>query len=230
MGDSYVSLIALAGAAMGVAAPFVAARMVESRTKAYRVPSALRVVMCALVGLVTAGSIARSLGPTTETLEYVALIVPLMTAALTDLDVWLIPRDCVWFMLAVRALSIVVSLVRGGAGAAGASATDALLGVLAVGAPLLVATVSMERTQQGRDALGGGDVRLLVAVGAIFGWLGAALALMLSCLFGIVHYYACYQQKGEGRTFPFAPSIALACWAVSLCQPLLADLAVRLFA
>ena len=230
MENAYLLLAALVGAVMGAVSPYVAARLVELRTKEHVAPSRPRVMTCTLISCVATTSIALLLGPVTETVAFVALVAPLVTAALTDLDAWIIPRECVWAVLAVRLLYLGATFVRGGAASAGSALSGSLLGIFAVGLPLLVASAFMERTQHVRESLGGGDVRLFLAMGAVFGWSGASLALILACLFGIVHFAVCYQQKGEGGLFPFAPSIALACWATALGQPALASLAVRLFA
>lgn len=222
--------IMVVGAAVGCVAAYAAARLVARRTGTLTPPTRPRTIACGLAGLCSVTSLAVTFGPRAVAWELAALVAPLIAATLADLDAWLIPRECVWAVLAARALYVMAGLVTGGSSVALSLLAESLLGAFAMGLPLLVAALSMEWTQRSKDSLGGGDVRLLLAVGTVFGWLGAAAVLLLACLLGIVHHLVRYLQKGEGRTFPFAPSIALACWIVALCLPTLETLAARLFA
>ncbi len=66
---------------------------------------------------------------------------------------------------------------------------------------------------RGRDGMGGGDMKLLAALGA---WLGAGMLLpvvFLAALFGLLT--ACIRWSGQ-REVPFGPALAAAGWLVFL--------------
>ncbi|WP_428898137.1 leader peptidase (prepilin peptidase) / N-methyltransferase [Parelusimicrobium proximum] len=63
-----------------------------------------------------------------------------------------------------------------------------------------------------KDAMGGGDIKLMGGVGAILGWQGVVSTLILSCFLGL--FYAVYQiifkKTNDERTIPFGPFISMA--------------------
>ena len=69
----------------------------------------------------------------------------------------------------------------------------------------------------GREAMGGGDVRLMTALGLLLGPVGVLLAIGLGFVIGApagLIWRA--RQKEEAREFPFGPSLALASVALLL--------------
>lgn len=96
----------------------------------------------------------------------------------------------------------------------------ALLGVLidglAVSLPLLILVLIMEHIMK-KEAMGGGDIKLLFVTGLYLGWARNILVIFFACIIGIV--VASIQQKkrmmeeGEFEEepfyFPFGPSIAV---------------------
>ena len=62
---------------------------------------------------------------------------------------------------------------------------DGLLGGFGVALGLLAVVTVLEK-RMGREAMGGGDLKLLFVTGLFFGWKGNLLCLILACIFGIV--------------------------------------------
>ncbi len=60
--------------------------------------------------------------------------------------------------------------------------------------------------------LGGGDVKLMAAFGALLGPSGVLLAALLSAIFGGMWAAASSLAKPRATAIPFAPAIVLAAW------------------
>ena len=80
----------------------------------------------------------------------------------------------------------------------------------AVSVPLLFLVLLMEKVWK-KEAMGGGDIKLLFVTGMYLGWAENLLALFFACIVGIV--VGLIQQKREKAEesvyFPFGPSIAV---------------------
>lgn len=74
----------------------------------------------------------------------------------------------------------------------------------------------------GKEAMGLGDVHLMAAVGAAFGWIDATLAFFGAAFVGIVAVVLARLATGQtGRALPYGPSLAIATLLVLLCKPLI---------
>lgn len=89
-----------------------------------------------------------------------------------------------------------------------------LIDGLAVSVPLLILVLIMEKILK-KEAMGGGDIKLIFVTGLYLGWARNILALFFACIIGIVT--ASIQQQStqneeeeESFYFPFGPSIAMA--------------------
>ncbi len=72
-----------------------------------------------------------------------------------------------------------------------------------------------------KEAMGGGDVKLMAGIGALLGWQGAICTLLLGSLFGSVYGIALMISKRAGRSqpIPFGPFLALGA-AINLYIPI----------
>ncbi len=124
-------------------------------------------VLSAVLGVACLATLAAALG----------------VASATDLSCRIIPNGCV---LAVACSGVVRALARALAnGSAMALVAEALLGGLSVlGVMLLAAALSTRGG--GRPGVGGGDVKLLAAVGVWTGPLVGLATVALSCLVGVL--------------------------------------------
>lgn len=87
---------------------------------------------------------------------------------------------------------------------------DGLVGALVLGGGSLAASIAFERLAQ-RPSMGGGDVKLLAAVGLFLGWERGLWCLFAACLIVLVmQAVSRVREGGKGigsQTFPFAPAI-----------------------
>ena len=87
---------------------------------------------------------------------------------------------------------------------------DGLVGALVLGGGSLAVSIAFERLAK-RPSMGGGDVKLLVAVGLFLGWERGLWCLFAACLIVLVmQVVSCVREDGKGivsQTFPFAPAI-----------------------
>ncbi len=93
-------------------------------------------------------------------------------------------------------------------------------GVLA-GFGLMLAVAFLGRALWKKDALGGGDVKLMAALGAFLGWGGVLATLALGSFLGTLWAAALFSLKKlrRGSYLPFGPFLALAAWILWLRAP-----------
>lgn len=154
--------------------------------------------------------------------EYLLFAAVLVAVAAADIRYRIIPDVLLILALAICAAYLVVCLllpaaaqVQAGDGAA--EALRSVLGALCLPALLLAAAALAGRVTE-KTPIGGGDVKLFAVIGAYFGWPAGLAVMFASCLFALP--IAGIQRASDRRagrqsdgTFPFAPAIALACWA-----------------
>lgn len=89
---------------------------------------------------------------------------------------------------------------------------DGLVGALVLGGGSLAASIAFERLAQ-RPSMGGGDIKLLAAVGLFLGWERGLWCLFSACLVVLVmQVVSRVREGGKGiasQTFPFAPAILM---------------------
>ena len=97
--------------------------------------------------------------------------------------------------------------------------------IAALAGGLLLALLAWAWRRRGREAMGGGDPKLVAAIGAWIGWQALPLMLLLASLSGIVWALAA-QGKGDAplsaRRVPFGLFACGAAWAAVPLWPLLA--------
>ena len=78
-----------------------------------------------------------------------------------------------------------------------------------VSLPLLLLTLLLERLWK-KEAMGGGDIKLIFVTGLYLGWLNNLLMMLVSCIIGIVIGMVQASKEEVEVYFPFGPSIAIA--------------------
>ena len=213
-------LAAVAGLLVGV----LVCRSVErSATGALAGASRMRCGVCGAIFACVCAALATFYGPTVQTLELCAFASILLDLSLTDLDRFLIPNSGIMAAVAVRLTYLYLVLSRG---VMDISAVGYYIGsTLAVGTVLL-ATVLVADRLLGADSMGGGDLKLFAVAALYVGWQQSILLVFLACLFGLAFAAArgLLPDSADGAdepsdpvTFPFGPSIALACVVTLLC-------------
>ena len=81
-----------------------------------------------------------------------------------------------------------------------------LLNGLAIAGPILLLVLGMER-MQGKELMGGGDIKLLFVIGLYIGWEKSLIAFLLACIIGII--VGVVQMRKANIYFSFGPAIAL---------------------
>lgn len=180
------------------------------------------------------------------TLVSLLLVCILMGLSLVDLDTYTIPNGfigalvllwlaSVWFRVVPSQGFGVGSLFAGLAGSGWlAVALDGLAGAVAVGGGVLVISVVFDAVTK-RTSLGGGDVKLLLALGLFLGLAGSLLNLLLACVLGLLFALvrsllglpsASHTQDAAGeaesigaKAIPFGPAIASAALLTLLMGP-----------
>lgn len=156
-------------------------------------------------------------GLSVDLLKYIPLLSLLLIISLIDLDTKKIPNK---FVLIILAWSLFWQVIN-----PALSWADAALGLLAGGGiTFLIALVS-------RGGMGGGDIKLLAALGFLAGWLDLLLiffiAVLLGALAGII--LIVFRKKSGKTAIPFGPFIAVAYALVLLLGDQIWDLYFTLF-
>ena len=147
---------------------------------------------------------AALLGPTVDAARAVALLTLLLAIAVTDLKHYIIPDE---LSLGGIAAGIALALPAGPP-----SLPESVVGSLVGGGILWGVAIAGSRVF-GREAMGGGDIKLMAMIGAFLGWKGALLTIFLGALsgtliFGPIALYARMTRRPE-RLVPFGVFLAL---------------------
>ena len=124
----------------------------------------------------------------------------LLGIAITDARHYLIPDEYTWGGLGV---GLLLSLAGGAAGF-----IDAVVGA-AVGFGVLYAVAWGGEKALGREAMGGGDIKMMAMVGSFVGWLGVLLTIFGGALLGTLIFVPLSLGKKK-RLVPFGVFLAAA--------------------
>lgn len=138
----------------------------------------------------------------------VVVVAALCLAAASDLGSRIIPNGCVAAVAAARLPALACCEDRG------AMLAESVLGAVAVFA-LLLLSAAVSRKATGSCGIGGGDLKLLSALGLWAGPVGGLAIVGLSCLFALagrlvvrrVREAASYAALGRGAPLPLGPPI-----------------------
>ena len=133
----------------------------------------------------------------------------LLVCSLVDWETMLLPDP---LMIAAAAAALLRFTEDGGW-------KSALIGFAAVSLPLLLLVLAMDRILK-KEAMGGGDIKLIAVLGLHFGAGRTLMLLIFACVIGLAG--AGIAKKRKGTPFPFGPSISLAAWLTAIVgEPLL---------
>jgi leader peptidase (prepilin peptidase)/N-methyltransferase len=152
-----------------------------------------------IVAGVWAGSIAW-LGPTVEALSAALLTTLLIGILLTDAQHYIIPDE---FSLGGLGAGIGLSLAPDGL-----SPVQSLAGA-ALGFGLMWAAGVAGKWWAKRDAMGGGDLKMMAMVGSFLGWRGVLLTLFLGSLVGTLVFLPSLLRRERFREVPFGVFLAM---------------------
>ena len=164
-------------------------------------------------------SVAWHFGVLPEALKYLIAGSLLFCIAWVDWDVhWIPDRLLAGIILNFVLFAVILS------GDPVKNLLAGLLGGLSVSLPLFILVLIMDRLL-GRASMGGGDIKLLFAVGLYFSWEANLLLILVACVLGIVLSPMLRKKSSDsedGEAFPFGPAIIASYWFVLLwSEPLL---------
>ena len=150
-------------------------------------------------------------------LEYALVLALLAAGAVVDARTRLVP-DVVPLGIAAVHVAWVVATVAFGWASAPAAVGSSVAGALAVGGGLLAFTLAYERVAQ-PDAFGGGDVKVLAALGFALGAGRAVAVLAVACAAFCLWMLGCAARAWlAGAAWchdgPFVPAIAVGTFVV----------------
>lgn len=139
------------------------------------------------------------LGPTWEALRGTVFLTLLFGIALTDARFYIIPDE---FSLGGLALGLLASPLAGGP-----SWTESFAGA-ALGFGILYGVAVLGKAVFKKDAMGGGDIKMMAMVGAFLGMPGVVLTLFLGALLGSVVFGPISWKTGKLVPFGIFLSVA----------------------
>jgi len=170
-----------------------------------------------LVELLTAGLFVFLLhfyGMTVQFFVYSALFASLIAVTFIDIDFKEIPDSISISGIVMGAfLSLLFPFLHG--------ANSALMGLLTsmkgilVGGGIIYATAILGKIAFKKDAMGGGDVKLLAMIGAFLGWKLVLLTFFLAPFFGAIFGIAVKLKTGESE-IPYGPFLSMAAFIALL--------------
>lgn len=149
-----------------------------------------------------------SFGPSLKGVLYLALSLALLVESAIDFRHEIIPDS---ITLPGTALGLALSAVfpaLHGQTDWGHGLLQSLIGVAAGGGFLVIAAVAAEFLLK-KEAMGGGDVKLMAMIGSLLGWKGALWTIFVSSVVGSVVGIYLRLRKGQER-IPYGPYLGLA--------------------
>ena len=165
-----------------------------------------------LIAAAVYGSCFLRFGFSLQCLYLLILSSLMLIIAFTDLEGYIIPDRFILAGIVVVFLSLFLAADFTSA------LIKALLGAFPLALALLLVVVAVEKILN-REAMGGGDIKLLFLTGLSLGWQLNLLCLFFACIFGIIFGVLAQRGKKEGepsRLFPWGPAIALSWWCTIL--------------
>lgn len=151
-----------------------------------------------LAGAAAFACLGARVGRTPELGQWLVFAALLLALSLTDWAKRIIPdklllllaaNRAVWFFILGHGVREVLETVK----------------ALAVPAALLALVLVME-TLLGREAMGGGDIKLLFVLALYLGWAELFLTLLAGCVLGLL--WAALTGGKKGTAMPFGPFLA----------------------
>lgn len=134
-------------------------------------------------------------GLSIDSLLYCLLFSALIVLGVIDFRTYEIPLGINIFILTLGLVRIMTDLSHW---------SDYGIGLLSVSVPLLLIYL----VTKGRG-IGGGDVKLMAAVGLLLGWKLSLLGFLLGCILGSVIHVCRMRISGEGHVLAMGPYLAM---------------------
>lgn len=121
----------------------------------------------------------------------------LMTIAVIDMDTQYIPPELNIILAVLGIISIIIL--------PGPTLVERGIGVVCVSLPLIIITLIVP------GAFGGGDIKMMAAIGILLGWKGTVMAFLIGLLLGGAYgvYVLITKKMGRKEHFAFGPFLAI---------------------
>lgn len=145
--------------------------------------------------------IVNKFGFSLRCVEYLVLVCCLLAISFADLEDYLIPDRFIIVGIINRLLFILIG------NDVKSELLSSLISGLVVGVVIFGLVIVMEKVLK-KDAMGGGDIKLLFMLSLYNSLILDLLGVFISCIVGIV--FGLVNTRGEkGKLFPFGPSICI---------------------
>ncbi len=175
-------------------------------------PISIRYPITELVSAICYVAVVLKFGVSFQTIEFLILTSLMLVISFCDIEDYIIPDRFIITGILVRIAYLAFESASGIM--YGNEWLDSLIGGLSISLPVLIVALVMEKILK-RDAMGGGDIKLLFMIGIYFSWPVNLLSMLLSCIFGIIIGLA-LRRKNE-RLIPFGPAICAGSFIGMIC-------------
>jgi leader peptidase (prepilin peptidase)/N-methyltransferase len=189
--------------------PILSWLLLRGRCRGCREPISIQYPLIELVTALIWAFMAWRYGIGLEGLKGAAFATILLGIAMTDARAYIIPDE---FSIGGLVLGILLAL------AAGRQALGTALLGAAVGFGLLWLVAIAGEWMFKREAMGGGDIKMMAMVGAFLGWQGTLLTIFLGALIGSLIFVP-LSLAGHKKLVPFGIFLAIGAAATYLVGP-----------
>ena len=146
-------------------------------------------------------------------IPFCLLVFCLLVITVIDFDFQIIPDEISFFLIILGLLVSPFNIVLGDTMLH--RIINSFLGLLAGGGSLLLVAI-VGKWIFGKDAMGGGDIKIMAGVGAFIGWDKVLFSIFIACLLGsIVGICMILLKKiGKKQEIPFGPYLAISSFFV----------------
>jgi len=137
----------------------------------------------------------------------------LLSLSVIDFRTYIIPPGINYFIGIIGVINLVYRIIR--FGFYGANISLYIGGFFAVSAPLLIILLVSEHIFH-KDAIGGGDIKLMAAAGLLIGWKKILLAMFLGCLIGSIVHTARMKIAKADRVLALGPYLSAGIFLATL--------------
>lgn len=166
----------------------------------------IRYLLSELISGIAFVLLVYKFGFSLRTGEYLILVCCMLAISFADLEDYLIPDRFIIVGIVNRIVFILFS------NDIKSELLNSLISSIIVGGTMIILVVVMEKILK-KDAMGGGDIKLLFMLSMYNSLSLDLLGILMSCIIGII--FGLINTKGEkGKLFPFGPSICLGFYLV----------------
>jgi len=158
-------------------------------------------------------------GLTLETVEYLVLSSLMLCASFADLEDYIIPDILIILGIINRIVFIILS------NNFLSELLSSLIGGFGMAIPLYVLVIVMEKILK-KEAMGGGDIKLVFMLGLYLGIPESLFGIIVACIVGIIFAYS---SDALHKQFPFGPSLCVGYFISILCGSTLISWYLSLF-